>query len=225
MGQAKARQEREQTYARYLANRVDLSRLAKAMQKLATAASSSLGGDCYVHATLAGVILAELGIQNRLTIGFAGWRVGDGDGDVILHAPTPQTPIAAGSGRCIPFHAWLSLGDADTAWILDFSTYQLPRKAAELDAADGATTAVNWKPDYLLIPATRTVTRSKVTNGKAGMCYYEENGHMTRLVMSEDNAMDRMDLSTLRFLYEHPDVEVLGPNDNPYLQRQHIRGD
>lgn len=57
------------------------------------------------------------------------------------------------------------------------------------------------------------------------MCYYEENGHMTRLVMSEDNAMDRMDLSTLRFLYEHPDVEVLGPNDNPYLQRQHIRGD
>lgn len=40
-----------------------------ALRKLATAASANLGGDCYLHAELGRLLLADLGIQSRRVVG------------------------------------------------------------------------------------------------------------------------------------------------------------
>jgi hypothetical protein len=69
--------------------RVDIPRLAAAIRKLATAASGQVGADCFAHAAIAQAILIQLDVEARLVVGYAALRVGDGDGDVILHAPAP----------------------------------------------------------------------------------------------------------------------------------------
>jgi hypothetical protein len=88
MGEAKRRAlAREQLNK--ASQRVDIPRLAAAIRKLATAASGDIGADCYAHAVIAQAILAKLGVEAHLAVGYAAWRVGEGDGDVILHAPAP----------------------------------------------------------------------------------------------------------------------------------------
>lgn len=213
MGQAKARQLREAAYRKQLAEQVNLENVSTAMRKLATAASSSLGGDCYLHALLTRAILSDAGIEARLTIGFAAWRVGSGDGDVILHAPAPGAiQHSRFSSDALPFHVWLTLMDGKTPWILDFTTYQLHQKARDLDALDGGSTRVDWCPDFLMMPANSAVSLPQVTRGHTGMCFYEVNAEMQGRVLGASRDFDPFDLNSLRLLVAHPHMEVVGPN-------------
>lgn len=78
MGQAKRRaQEREKQLA--VIGAVDFARVASAIRRLATAASARHGSDCYVHAALAQAVLARLGVDSLITIGFSAFRVGEGE--------------------------------------------------------------------------------------------------------------------------------------------------
>ena len=65
----------------------ELQRISSALRRLATAASRNHGSDCYIHSALAQVMLARLGIESKLVAGYAGWRLGNGDSDMVLHAP------------------------------------------------------------------------------------------------------------------------------------------
>ena len=120
MGESKRRAaEREQLNEAI--SQVDIPRLAAAIRKLATAASGHIGSDCYAHAAIAQVILAKLGVEARLVAGYAAWRVGDGDGDVILHAPAPGMVEQPGG---VPYHMWLEIEDH----LLDLTTYCVRRR-------------------------------------------------------------------------------------------------
>lgn len=216
MGQAKSRQLRESAFSTALSAKVDLAALASAMRKLATAASASLGADCYLHAALPKVILAEGGIEASVALGFAAWRVGNGDSDVIVHAPLPGSIQHPSHSDALPFHVWLTVQDDGVPWILDFTTYQLSRKAAELDSMDGGTTRVDWNPDFLLIPVARTTSLREVTQGRAGLCHYAENAQVAHRVEERAVNVDPFDLESLRLICRNPDINVIGPNSSQY---------
>lgn len=193
--------------------KVDLARLSVAMRKLANAASSARGADCYVHAALCKEIMSARGVESRLVVGFAAWRVGNEDGAVITHAPMPgmatQHPLA------LPFHAWLEVGDlySQDRVLIDFTTYQLKRKAAELDELDGGHTTVNWCPNYLAAPASKVSSMREVSQLRAGMFFYEHNPTVERVVTARDRWLDREDLAHLILIYNNPSVVVFGSND------------
>lgn len=50
---------------------VDLPRVSSALRRLATAASGNFGSDCFVHAAIAQKILARLGVESELVVGYA----------------------------------------------------------------------------------------------------------------------------------------------------------
>lgn len=183
-------------------------RVAAVLRKLASAASAQLGSDCYLHADLGQLLLADLGIQSRPVVGFAAWRVGSGDGDVIGH--TPHTPgYLPAEGQGFAYHSWLEIGDL----ILDFTTYQFRKKAADLDAADGGRTSVSWCPDYLLLPKTDVRTYKDVAQAPdAGAAHYEARLGLDVIVRPMFN-LDPEDVATARWLLDHPAVNVFGPNN------------
>jgi len=134
MGEAKRRAEARKKQEEIL-QLVDFPRLAEALRKLATAASGNLGADCYIHTAIAQAILLRLGVNAKVVVGYAAWRVGPGDADVILHAPVPGMVAQFGG---LAYHAWLEIGYN----IVDFTTYSLREKARQLDKLDGGHTAV-----------------------------------------------------------------------------------
>jgi hypothetical protein len=50
--------------------------VARALQKLTSAASENHGYDCYLHTLIGRHLLNKLGIKTNLVVGFAAWRVG-----------------------------------------------------------------------------------------------------------------------------------------------------
>jgi len=182
-------------------------RISISIQKLARAASGNHGSDCFLHAALAQRALKELhGIQTKLVIGFASWRVGNGDGDVITHAPIPG--IAYQGENALPYHAWL----IDDDYLIDFSTYQLRDKAAKLDALDGGVTQVDWCPDYLIVKHKKSSSLKNVAQLNVGLFYYERYPKLEIQIKSESNVLDEDDWRNFMLIYENPDVVVLGPN-------------
>jgi hypothetical protein len=127
-----ARRKKLQAASRATALSAAAQQVSAALRKLASASSGHLGSDCYVHAALGNRLLADLAIETKPVVGFAAWRVGNGDGDVISHTPRTQGHLPAG-GRGFAYHAWLDC----SGFIIDFTTYQLSQKALTLDAADG----------------------------------------------------------------------------------------
>ena len=124
-----------------------VARVSTALRKLATAASEHLGHDCCIHAALGRALLADFGVPASPVVGFAAWRVGEGDGDVISHTPYTKGYLPPGV-KGLAYHAWLDCSGC----VIDFTTYQLPRKAQALDAMDGGHTTVRWCPDFLILP-------------------------------------------------------------------------
>ena len=103
----------------YIAIReTDLSQISSTLRRFAIAASGNFGSDCYIHAAIAQTILAQLGVASKLVVGYAAWRIGNGDGDVILHAPLPNMPPQPGG---VAYHMWVEVDNN----IIDFTTYQL----------------------------------------------------------------------------------------------------
>lgn len=201
MGEAKRKRERALS-----GNQIDFARLAAALKKLCLAASVNIGTDCFTHATLGQAVLQAHGVRADIVVGFAGWRVGDGDGDVILHAPAPNMPYQPGG---VAYHVWLELD----GYIFDATTYQLRQKAVSLDLLDGGCTTVDWCPDYLYMSKKSRSTLQAVTMGHAGMYYYQQVPDVERHIMSTAPVMDVHDACIACTLYDNPDVVILGPND------------
>lgn len=184
-----------------------VKQVSHALRRLALAASDNLGGDCYTHAVLASALLADHGLTFRTKVGFAAWRVGVGDGDVLAHTPAVQGYLPEGA-LGFAYHAWLESGD----WLLDFTTYQFQRKAAELDAADGGVTTVEWQPDFLLLNRNEVLTYREVARSpKARVAYYEESPELTHK-LAAGYQLDEADLAAARLILQNPDMQVFGPN-------------
>lgn len=90
------------TTMKMITDKMDLDLLSSALRRLATAASEKLGSDCYIHCALAQTILADFDIESRIVVGYAAWRVGNGDSDVIVHTPSPGMVY---QHQALPFHA------------------------------------------------------------------------------------------------------------------------
>ena len=185
-----------------------LARVSNALRKLAMASSPNLGHDCYLHMELGRALLAELGFQTDPVLGFSAWRVGDADGEVIAHLPFGDAAHAPPGVKAFPYHAWLSW----RAYFIDFTTYQLPLKAKELDASDGGRTNVMWCPDFLLLPVGETRTyRQVLMDVRPGVTFYEARPEL-KASLGSKSGPDPEALRVARILMANPDVVVLGPN-------------
>ena len=184
-----------------------LSHISSALRRLATAASGNFGSDCYMHSALAQNLLARLGFDSTVIVGYAAWRVGNGDSDVIIHAPLPNMPPQPG----VAFHVWLELGSR----LLDFTTYQLPQKAAQLDALDGGTTKVRWNPPYLFAPRSSVSALRNVIQLRAGMYYYARELELEARVIAAAESLDEDDAETAWLLYQNQGLQVFGPCNMP----------
>lgn len=132
--------------------KVDLSAAAKAVRQVVSALTDYGTADCLLYVHVASELLDELGLSVSTCAGFAAWRVGPGEGDVISYWPHSSTkgayaPDGAGE-KALMFHAWL---DVD-GLIVDFSTWTLNEQAKMLDEADGGHTDVQWAPDFVVTP-------------------------------------------------------------------------
>lgn len=200
MGQAKLRKSIGNEAERAL-EKVDIKAIAWALERLASAASDKFGSDCYLHAALGQRMLADMGVPTEIVGGYAGWRVGPGDGDVITHLPV-KGPLPPGAH---PYHAWLRCG----RYLIDFTTYQLPIKAASLDQMDGGTTQVDWAPKYLLVLAESCHTFHEVQQERAGMYFYTRDIPTESLIKRNAHPVDEQDVQNLKLLFQNPDMVAI----------------
>mgnify|MGYP001354280115 CR=1 FL=1 len=185
-----------------------VSRIAAALRNYATAASNSLGSDCYVHAELGRVLLNDVGIETRLVAGFAAWRVGPGADDVLGHVPH-LTAYAPTKCPGLPYHTWLYCG----AFLVDFTTYQLQQKARQLDAADGGRTTVTWCPPFLCaLPQELRRYEELVHARTAGLAYYQARPELDG-VLRPPSPVDPAHVSAVRLLLADPDMNVIRLKD------------
>lgn len=201
MGEAKRKKATAQSLAT-IPNDV-LYRVSAAIRKVASAASAQFGGDCYFHAAAAQRLLKEQGFETSLVIGEAAWRVGDGDGDVISHVLSNQTILMPGS---FPYHTWLRYGYQ----VIDFTTYQLKEKAAQLDAIDGQETTVDWCPDYLSVSMKETSSYEDTAQGLQGIFYYREIPGLKAELDKLSRPIEEGDMESLRIVYNNPEMQVMG---------------
>lgn len=216
MGEAKRKSKQSAAMIEKI-NSLDLPRISTAIKKLAVAASEGFAKDCYFHALFCKTIMQRyFQIDLDLVMGFAAWRVGDGDGDVILHAPaTSQIQSyqiinyeAFQAPNAFPYHAWLECG----TWILDFTTYQLPAKASALDAIDGQHTQVIWCPDYLWINKRDLKPLGDVIQKHMGISWYERVIPVENMLKTQAKNLDEEDFELFMAIYLNPDIAVIGPN-------------
>lgn len=190
-----------------------IERLGHALRKLTNSASQNIGADCLMQALLAQQVLKEEGMDTKVVLGEAAWRIGPGDGDVITHSPTTGGFAPVGV-KAMAYHAWLEWKTS----IIDLTTHSLRLKAAQLDAMDGGKTNVDWCPPYLFIPKWQARSLREVTQAlNAGVsCYREIPGlHMAMLANGHISPIDQDDIRALRLLYQNPTMVVIGPNDRP----------
>lgn len=188
--------------------REQAARVSIALRKLSVAASIHFGADCYMHAALGRVLLQDLGLETRVAAGFAAWRVGHGDGDVLGHTPQAQGYLPPGT-KGFAYHAWLEGCDC----VIDFTTYQLREKARQLDEADGGCTSVEWCPEYLVLPRREIRAYKEVAQAPGpGIAYYEARPDIARLLQAQFT-VDEADLRAARLILSNPDIQVFGPND------------
>lgn len=186
------------------------ARVSSALRRLANAASGHLGADCYLHAELGARLMEDLGVVCERRSGYAAWRVGPGDGDVIAHTDRTAVSFLPPDARGFAYHTWLEL----PGYILDFTTYQLAQKAQELDAADGGRTNVTWTPDFLLLSKHSLRTYRQVAQSeKPPACHYLSVPAIDDFLASEAPPVDEAGLAAARLLLAHPDARALGPND------------
>ena len=186
---------------------LELKNISSALRRLATATSDQLGSDCYMHSALAQTILTRLGIDSTLVVGYAAWRVGKNDPDVILHAPIPGMPPQPG----VAYHVWLESSNR----ILDFTTYQLKRKARQLDELDGGTTTVTWSPDFLAVPKKSISPLHDVIQLRAGLYHYTHVPALHERIVAAAHPLDGHDVAVAWHLYRNPDLAIFGPCSVP----------
>jgi hypothetical protein len=204
MGEAKRKKLAQAQYQNQVLTAVE--KVGHALRRLATAASSHLGSDCYLHAELGRRLLGDLGIEARCVVGYAAWRVGPGDGDVISHTNAVKGYLPSGT-QGFAYHAWLDV----SGYVVDFTTYQLTRKAAELDKSDGGVTNVEWCPALLFLRKQDVRSYQQVAQLHAGLSHYEEVPEMAS-ILRDGFELDEQDLAAARLILSKPDVMVFGPH-------------
>lgn len=211
MGQARQRKLQQQRLREVVLPAAE--RAGAALRKLASAASDSLGADCYLHALIGRDLMADQGVQTRIVVGYAAWRIGHADGDVISHVPHVQGFLPEGA-EGLAFHAWLETvtDDGSAPLLIDFTTYQLERKAKELDEADGGHTNVDWHPSMLVFDRTDIRSYKEVAKAPGpGLAHYEEVPGLHARI-AKDFKPDPEDLAAARTIMANPDAVVVGPN-------------
>lgn len=173
----------------------ELALIAQAMQKVIGAITSFHGADCLLTSKVAAAALRKLGYENAVAVaGSAAWRVGEGDGDVVMHAmemshqstgllkPNSADGVPAGL-----FHAWVQVNND----IVDFTTACLPAKAHALDAMDGMTTTVDWSPPFLWVDAKTCQSFDEVANGfDVGVFAYRRHAEIEKAVLRPNEEYD-----------------------------------
>jgi hypothetical protein len=134
------------------------------------------------------------------------WRIGNSDGDVIMHSPQPNMPPQPGG---VAYHVWLEIGKH----LLDFTTYQLRDKAAHMDELDGGTTTVLWCPDFLFVPKTSVSPLHSVIQLRAGLYHYVRVPVVEARIIATAPQFDEDDIDTAWLLYQNPALKVFGPNN------------
>jgi hypothetical protein len=201
------RRKRLQREARMLTLEPGVAQVAGALRKTATATSEGLGSDCYVHAAIAQALLQDLAIPTELRAGHAAWRVGRKEGEVLAHAPEAGEVLPP-KGMGFLYHAWLEHDGV----IIDLTTYQIRRKARELDRAFGGVTDVQWAPDYLILPRSELRSLEQLGNGSTpGLCYYARHWEIEAR-LREGFVLDPEDVEIVRFTMRHPQARVYGPS-------------
>lgn len=186
--------------------------VASAVRRMFVAAGTRVGVDCLDHALRTVALLESLGYPAEVKIGYAAWRVGRGDADVIVHAPVPGT-IPQGP-NAHSFHAWVVCAGQ----LVDVTTYQLGMKAKALDELDGGTTNVEWQPLHLVAQPSQVRSLQAVTQDDVGMFYYQQVPALQAAIMAHVKPLDPQDLNDLRVIYDNPGAQVLGPNHFAALQ-------
>jgi len=103
-------------------------------------------GECMPIAQHGALGLRELGYCDARTVkGYAAWRVGRGDGDVLGHHPETINRSSEDEGEL--FHMWCEVGSV----IVDLSTGNLRLLAMDQDARDGQHTTFEWDNPVALI--------------------------------------------------------------------------
>ena len=169
---------------------IDPEKIAEAVQQVAIALTDYQGADCLLYAHIGAGLLRSLGIDVRAVAGSASWRVGLGDSDVISHArEIPGALYFQGSqDNAAMFHAWIE----GPGHLIDLSTVTLKTKAAQLDAADGGVTCVDWAPAYLwldrkqskqALPSSHAVVQSFTS----GVFNYTRHADIETKVLSQED--------------------------------------
>lgn len=205
MGEARRRQAMRAAVDA-VSNVVDFARVASAVTRLCRATSGELGRDCLTQAVLAAGLLDRLSVSSEVRVGYAAWRVGDGDGDVVSHIPNPA--YKPRNPREVMYHAWLEVGNQ----VFDVTTDQLTEKARALDALDGGTTEVQWTPPFLLIPFGKVSSYQEVAQGLKGLAFYKADENLKAMVLDGYQPPDAQDFANLWMVYQSPDANVIGPN-------------
>ena len=187
-------------------SKVEISRVASSIRSICTAASQSLGSDCYTHAALGQAVLRRLFVDSRIVTGTVAWRVGPGNSDILLHCPVPGAPPQPGA---LAFHCWLLIDDKH---LFDSTTYQIPAKCKSLDEMDGYRTSVEWHPDYLYADISTVSPLADVIQHRAGMYFYDESAYLHELISSTALPVDEDFVEIALTLYHNPEIKVLGPN-------------
>lgn len=164
----------------------ELEIMGKAIAQVIGAITGAHGADCLMYAGVGAEVLKQMGYTNaKLVIGSAAWRVGPGDGDVISHAAEINTgqsvfaPVVGNVGAGM-FHAWIDVGGA----IVDFTTASLVDKAAQLDAADGGKTQVDWAPKAVWVQKNQCTSFKEVVNGySSGVFAYKRHEDLEQHIL------------------------------------------
>lgn len=158
MGEAKNRKlwnQNNPAPASNILESVDRASFAAAVKQVVSAVTSISGADCILYSVVGAGLLNKLGIKSAPVAGSAAWRVGPGDADVISHASEIGGEKFAPEGVAVGlFHCWIQTVDevGKTSFdIIDTSTWQIKKKARELDAMDGQVTKVDFCPDYIWV--------------------------------------------------------------------------
>jgi hypothetical protein len=118
--------------------------------------------------------LAEKLPGSTVVGGYAAWRVGMGDGDVVVHHPSVGGYAPSGAVLAGAMHAWVELGPV----IIDATTYTLAKKLHELDRLDGRRSLCLWAPQGLVTAHSKATLHNVRQGYQAGAYYYERDDNV-----------------------------------------------
>jgi hypothetical protein len=200
-------QSREQKReSKRLAIKATCQKVASAVARyLAAASTTNRGRDCQAHAQLTKALLKSEGIDSRLVGGYAAWRVGTGDADMIAHHPNS---VYAASEANIVGHFWVEAGDL----IIDPTTWQFQTKLEVCFQADGMPYEVLWPHQYLVISKSSVKPFKAVRDGYTFAYHYDERPELAAMAaIAASDPIDRNDLGALRLVYANPFALITGP--------------